>query len=138
MGYRALGRRCPDENVSALCHACAGHVGIFLPDVVLRFAFRGGNTHCNRFFAGDIVKNVKGRDISSSYPTQECLEKYPMTPFKKRDRLSESGIDYYMENGAACLIHAVLRCAGLRDPFEAIPYLPLAKRKTIAAKKVLS
>ena len=94
---------------------------------LLRFAFRGGNTHCNRFFAGDIVKNVKGRDISSSYPTQECLERYPMTPFKKRDLLSESGIDYYMENGAACLIHAVLRCVGLRDPFEAIPYLPLAK-----------
>ena len=50
-----------------------------------------------------------------------------MTPFKKRDLLSESGIDYYMENGAACLIHAILRCVGLRDPFEAIPYLPLAK-----------
>ena len=94
---------------------------------LLRYAFRGGNTHCNRFFAGDLVSDVSSRDISSSYPTQECLEKYPMTPFKKRDLCSESGIGYYMGAGAACLIHCELRCVELRDRFEAIPYLALAK-----------
>ena len=94
---------------------------------LLRAAFRGGNTHANRFFAGDVIRDVSSRDISSSYPTQECLEKYPMTPFKKRDRLSEAGIDYYIGAGAACLIRLELRNVELRNPFEAIPYIPLAK-----------
>lgn len=94
---------------------------------LLRAAFRGGNTHASRFMAGDIIENVKSRDISSSYPTQECMELYPKTPFKKRDLTSETGIEYYMKAGAACLIHAELRLVELRDRFEAIPYLALAK-----------
>lgn len=94
---------------------------------LLRAAFRGGNTHASRFMAGDLIENVKSRDISSSYPTQECMELYPMTPFKKRDLTSETGIEYYMKAGAACLIHAELRLVELRDRFEAIPYLALAK-----------
>lgn len=93
---------------------------------LLRAAFRGGNTHANRFMAGDILHNVSSRDISSSYPTQECLEKYPMTPFKRREG-QETVLDYYLEHGAACLIRAELRCVELIDRFEAIPYLPLAK-----------
>lgn len=94
---------------------------------LLRAAFRGGNTHANRFMAGDILHNVSSRDISSSYPTQECMNQFPMTPFKKRGMCSEAGIDYYMQHGGACLIHCELRCVELRDRFEAIPYIPLAK-----------
>ena len=94
---------------------------------LLRAAFRGGNTHASRFYAGEILHNVSSRDISSSYPTQECLRKYPMTKFNKRDRKSEAGIDYYIDHGGACLIHCELRNVELRDRYEPIPYLPLAK-----------
>lgn len=94
---------------------------------LLRAAFRGGNTHASRFFAGQILHDVSSRDISSSYPTQECIRKYPMTRFIERDRKSDAGLTYYLEHGYACLIHCVLRLVELRDPFEPIPYIPLAK-----------
>lgn len=94
---------------------------------LLRAAFRGGNTHASRFYAGELLHNVSSVDISSSYPTQECLRKYPMSRFQKRERLSEAGLAYYMDHGAACLIHCRLRLLELRDPFEPIPYIPLAK-----------
>lgn len=94
---------------------------------LLRAAFRGGNTHCSRFYAGQILHNVSSRDISSSYPSQECLKKYPMTKFQKRARLSEAAIDYYMDHDGACLIYCELRNVELRDRYEPIPYIPLAK-----------
>lgn len=94
---------------------------------LLRAAFRGGNTHCSRFYAGEILHNVSSRDISSSYPSQECLKKYPMTKFNRRERRSEAAIDYYMDHGGACLIHCELRNVELRDRYEPIPYIALAK-----------
>lgn len=41
-------------------------------------AFQGGYTHANRTKAGKIIDNVKSTDISSSYPTVMCSEKFPM------------------------------------------------------------
>jgi len=48
--------------------------------------FHGGYTHTNRYYA-DVIVRKKGRkkgkcmDISSSYPTTACCEKFPMSPF---------------------------------------------------------
>ena len=51
-----------------------------LPDIdtyrALREAFRGGNTHANRYFAGDVVENVHSADRSSSYPAVMCNCEY--------------------------------------------------------------
>ena len=56
-----------------------------LPDYetycALREAFRGGNTHANRYYAGDIVENVHSADRSSSYPAVICNCEFPMTQF---------------------------------------------------------
>lgn len=49
---------------------------------LLRKAFRGGNTHANRYYVGKIVSDVYSYDISSSYPTQQLTKAFPMTPFK--------------------------------------------------------
>ena len=40
---------------------------------LLRAAFRGGNTHANRYYAGEIIHKVTSVDISSSYPSQQCM-----------------------------------------------------------------
>lgn len=57
-----------------------------LPDFetyeMLRKAFRGGNTHANRFFAGEILTDVKSADRSSSYPETQCNHTYPISPFR--------------------------------------------------------
>lgn len=56
-----------------------------LPDVdcymALREAFRGGNTHASRWYARDILTDVKSTDRSSSYPDVmvNCL--FPMKEF---------------------------------------------------------
>ena len=41
-------------------------------------AFRGGNTHANRFYSGKIVENVNSWDISSAYPSAQVIESFPM------------------------------------------------------------
>ena len=49
---------------------------------LLRKAFRGGNTHANRYYVGKIIPDVYSYDISSSYTTQQLTKPFPMTPFK--------------------------------------------------------
>ena len=45
--------------------------------------FAGGFTHANAVHVNKVLHKVRSYDISSSYPTVMCLEKYPMTPFQK-------------------------------------------------------
>lgn len=94
---------------------------------LLRAAFRGGNTHANRYYANEILHNVKSVDISSSYPTQECIQQYPMTELKHRPQHNEKDLRSWLERGAACLIHLRLFNVELRNRYEPIPYLAIAK-----------
>ena len=94
---------------------------------MLRYAFRGGNTHASRYYAGSIIENVKSVDISSSYPSQQCLKKYPVTPFKRSYDTRTAYIHQCIDRGRACLIHAKLTNLELSDRFIHIPYLPTAK-----------
>lgn len=43
----------------------------------------GGYAHSNAVHTGIVLDNVFSKDISSSYPTVMCLEKYPMTYFEE-------------------------------------------------------
>lgn len=45
--------------------------------------FMGGYTHSNAVHTNVVLDNVCSKDISSSYPTVMCLEKYPMTYFEE-------------------------------------------------------
>lgn len=51
--------------------------------LLLRDAFRGGDTHASRFYAGRILENVHHVDRSSSYPDELVNRQFPMTPFQK-------------------------------------------------------
>lgn len=60
----------------------------FYPDPLqyklLRKAFRGGDTHCNRWYVDQTLEGeqaVHSWDRSSSYPDVLCNEIFPMTPF---------------------------------------------------------
>lgn len=61
------------------------YVREMLPDYevyqMLREAFRGGNTHANRWYSGQIIENVHSADRSSSYPDVQCNAKFPMSEF---------------------------------------------------------
>ena len=45
--------------------------------VVAHECGRGGNTHTNRYHSGDVVSDMGGADIQSSYPAQLMLNPYP-------------------------------------------------------------
>lgn len=49
--------------------------------ILLREAFRGGNTMSNRYYTDDIVENVRSADIVSSYPNVLLKYKLPMSKF---------------------------------------------------------
>lgn len=71
-----------------------------LPDpdvyILLREAFRGGDTLSNRWNTDEVINNVKGVDIVSSYSASMLLQRYPMGNFVREnvdrfDRLMEGG-----------------------------------------------
>lgn len=78
-----------------------------LPDYdtyqMLRDAFRGGDTHANRFHAGKIIEDVVSFDVASSYPAQQLLELYPMGRFYDAEDVSLSDIDLMVQEGNAVL-----------------------------------
>lgn len=50
---------------------------------LLREAFRGGDTHANRFYVGKILDNVGSYDRESSYPYELVNKKFPLTKFRE-------------------------------------------------------
>lgn len=54
----------------------------------LREEFRGGDTHANRYLAGEILEDVWSWDRSSSYPDVLVNCRYPMSPWRRWTRLS--------------------------------------------------
>ena len=101
-----------------------------LPDYetykALREAFRGGNTHANRYYAGDIVENVHSADRSSSYPAVMCNCEFPMTefvPILPKD-LNKDYIGRCITiRHKALLLRIGIKNLELRDKYWGCPYL---------------
>lgn len=101
-----------------------------LPDYetyqALREAFRGGNTHANRYYAGDIVKYVHSADRSSSYPAVICNCEFPMTafiPIMKKDLNTEYIARCINIRHKALLLRIGIKDLRLRDVYYGCPYL---------------
>ena len=90
--------------------------------LLLKKAFRGGDVHANRYFAGDIVENVFSKDISSSYPAVLCLYEFPMAKFKRRDVRTINDLEKQIEKNRACLVEVYFENIRERDPYKARPY----------------
>lgn len=109
-----------------------------LPDyetyIALREAFRGGNTHANRFYAGDTVENVHSADRSSSYPAVMCNCEFPMTvfvPILTKDLNMGYIIRCLTIRHKALLLRIGIKNLRLRDPFWGCPYLSKDKCRNI-------
>lgn len=92
----------------------------------LRDAFRGGDTHANRYYAGIKIHDVHSVDMSSAYPGVQLECKFPMSPLVEAQP-SVRNLYIHMRHKHACL--AVLYIEGLKqkDPSWGMPYIPLAK-----------
>lgn len=91
---------------------------------LLKNARRGGNSHCNPYYANEIFENLKSKDMSSAYPAVMLQCKFPMKLFLRRDiSLLESLI---LDPALALIIDITfinLRVKTIRT----VPYVPIAK-----------
>lgn len=94
---------------------------------MLRLAFRGGNTHANRFLAGDILENVYSYDRSSSYPDIMVNYKFPVFEFKYGTPTIERFEGLLARGDKAVLAQLCFKNIRLRDSMWPCPYIPLAK-----------
>ena len=105
---------------------------------LLREAFRGGNTHGNRFYVGRIIdadryhSNIFTADASSMYPFQIVDKPFPMSKFfiMKSCNFDEL-MDLIFRREKAVLCRCSLRNVKLRDSIWTVPYLPISKCKGI-------
>lgn len=116
-----------------------------VPDVyvLLREAFRGGNTHANRYFVKNPefdlppIQNVNSADRSSSYPDVQVNYKFPMTPFKavlKTVSYSELKSHYIKKRGYALLFRLAIFNLQMRDQFNPCPYISYDKARNVRGK----
>lgn len=105
-----------------------------LPDVelynLLREAFRGGNTHANRWYAGDIIENVSSIDIVSSYPAVMLTCKYPMTKFIEAKNCSIKELKKLLKYKAV-IMRLAMWDIDLKDNFNGCPYITRDKCRNI-------
>lgn len=110
------------------------------PDIALwaelREAFRGGDTHANRYYSGYILKNVHSYDRSSSYPDVICNCQFPMSKFEFVGEVSlEELIEKMKKRGRACLFRIALKHIRLVNEMHGCPYLTIDKgRKLVNAE----
>lgn len=100
---------------------------------LLRKAFRGGNTHANRYFVNQIIDDVYSYDISSSYPTQQLTQLFPIKPFRWldiRQRTARKRIErvfQFIGLGYAVVGTYQFKNMRLKNHREPIPYISLSR-----------
>ena len=107
-----------------------------LPDyelyTLLREAFRGGNTHANRYYAERVLHNVKSADRVSSYPEVMCNRQYPVSEFRKScDNSPERVIALITKQKKAVVCRVKLWSVRLIDELWGCPYLSFDKCRNV-------
>ena len=105
---------------------------------MFRAAFRGGDTHANRFLAGKTLPGpINSVDRSSSYPDVQCNGRFPVSEFynpSEKDRHSWHAMAEKMRKDRAIIMQVTFQGIRLRDPFMPVPYLSEDKcRMTVRA-----
>lgn len=101
---------------------------------MLKRAFRGGDTHANRYFVNRELHNVHSYDRASSYPDVMLNRKFPMSRFlpdpyvKTMDDVIQ---DIYVREKAA-LIDIAIYNYKQADRYNGFPYLSVSKCRKIS------
>ena len=95
---------------------------------LLRKAFRGGNTHANRYYADEVLTGeIHSADITSSYPFQQVCKQFPVEPFELIHSNDIHYIDRQIEKGKAVIMQIALSDVTTRGKYVVIPYIPVDK-----------
>jgi len=122
----------------AMRHFNRGELKNMMPDydiyVLLKQAFRGGNTHANRYYAEEILENVSSYDRVSSYPDVMINELFPMSPWIRENDINiERACRKIFKQKRACLMRVSFKNIRLRDPMDGCPYIPKHKCRNLSA-----
>lgn len=99
----------------------------------LRQAFRGGDTHANVNYIGEI-KEVYSYDRSSSYPDVIVHCKFPMSRFRHEEPTFEK-FQECMDKGRCCLLKVCFIGLKLIDKYYGMPYIPVDKCTEVGFEK---
>ena len=92
--------------------------------LLLRSAFRGGNTHANRKYSGVTCYNVHSVDVTSSYPYCLLCREYPLTGFRYVKLTPEEIRQRIRNRRHALLLHIRMYDIKTEHP---IPYLSISR-----------
>lgn len=95
--------------------------------ILLREAFRGGNTHANAIYSGEIIEKVQSFDLASSYPAAMFIDKFPFRGFIQGN---PGKIETYISGGWACLAYIKLKNVSQKITYG-VPYIDVAHMKNI-------
>lgn len=120
----------------AMRHFNRNELKSMMPDFeiyrILKEAFRGGNTHANRYYAEEILENISSYDRVSSYPDVQINELFPMSPWIKEENINvERACRKIFKHKRACLMRVSFYNIRLRDPMDGCPYIPKHKCRNL-------
>ena len=101
--------------------------------LMLRQAFRGGNTHANRYFTGQVIREtVHSADRSSSYPDVLCNCLYPVRSFEYIGKTDYSTLcELLCKRRKALIFDIKLTNVRLIKETWGCPYLTVSKSRNI-------
>lgn len=120
----------------AMRNAPQGFVKKQLPNITIynmcREAFRGGDTHANRFFVDRIIPDVKSADRSSSYPEVICNCEFPVSEFFHVGKIEFDRLIHLIKvRKKAVLMRVSITNLRLTNEFWGFPYLSRDKCRRI-------
>ncbi|WP_289198108.1 hypothetical protein [Bacteroides acidifaciens] len=89
-------------------------------------AFRGGNTHANRFFSGKKLYDLYSIDIASSYPYVIATKYFPVTAWKEIEPY-----DFYKHLDDKCVLFSICFYNISLKEDVAMPYISTSKCKKL-------
>ena len=106
---------------------------------MLKRAFRGGDTHANRYFANRKLYNVHSWDRSSSYPDVMLNRLFPMSKFLPDPyiRTMDDVIEDIFTRERACLCDIAIYHYKQADRYNGFPYLSLSKCRNVSNDAVI-
>lgn len=108
---------------------------------LLEEAFRGGDTHANRYYSGTVIRadgkkilGIGSYDRSSSYPDVVLNCVFPMTRFVYIGSITENDIEKKLDRGKALLFRCKITGIEQIDKFYGAPYLSYSKCRNVSSE----
>ena len=101
-------------------HSMMCDIGLY---TLLREEFRGGDTHANRYFVGQILENVASFDRSSSYPDVMLNCEFPMSKFVRQGKVYMNDLNRWKKFHKAFIGRFNFKNIRQKDMYYGSPYL---------------